>query len=491
MAITILEQPGDKTTRWSPAYNPLWLVFSSDQTAQPDFSYVVYVKDGSGTTLVKLKILPDPNGRCVVDIHKHLESLVSYDLDLTDLSVNQSATNSRSNFNITVAEEYLSGGSITEFNSTNLDEGTVWNGVVGWVEQNDFDFIPYTKGALGGQKLFTSIPTRGYEVKLNSKTYINFYRFLSPGNITIKAYTGAGLDWTETVANTGSYRMAIGPANINNADDLSGTNFLTESHTYYTVQIDDDNVNAVGSGNPGSALLDLQQVTSTTATFHTTAYSPSDAKVGDELVFSGFTPSGWNGTYGFAGVERYPEDAGWLYTITKDSIPAGAISVTGTYGLATRVKGYSKLYRFDLNHECSPDQEYQLIFRDRLGSMVSIMFDRVSTKSGSIKKDYYRKQVGGYSGDRVQYNSYDRAKTVLDTIVTEKIKVRSNWITEQQSALIDEMLASPITFHLMNDGTLLAIDILTSNYTTKKRRQEKIFNYELEFEYSFLTPQSK
>jgi len=491
MAITILQYPQS----YQPVYNQIMVVLESTESNSTDFNYIIDIKDGSSNLLIRLKILPDPNGRCIVDVHKHLEQLVSYDLDInsTEIGIYNNPSNTFKSYIISTAEEFLFGGTQTEFAGPSFG-AFVFNGVVGWVEQSDYKWTDYTTGFNGVGKLLTSLPTRGYEVELDSKFYLNipdpfdYFIYTTNGRLEIKAYNNSGLDWQENIVTAATENtLALGPANINTATDMSGTNFIDETTKYYTVQLKGDA--STSSGIPGAFLDDLTQTSATTATFTGVNLSPTNGKINDTITLSGFLPSGWDGTYTITDGYYLPT-GGYEYEITKGSVPAGSPSTIGTYGVAS-AGVESLLYRINVDSECSMYEKYQLIFLDRLGSFISIMFNRASSKSGRVRKDFYTKNIGSFSGDRWSYSSTDRSITRLDTIVKEKTSVTSNWISEEQSALIDEMIASPIVFHLDEDGNLLPIDITTTNYKEKKRITDKLFNYKIEFEYTFLDPQQK
>ena len=66
---------------WMPAYNPIIYSFRSDQSAQPDFSYVVDVYVGSpnfpASQTLRLYQKPNPSGNCIVDVSNIVQSYLS------------------------------------------------------------------------------------------------------------------------------------------------------------------------------------------------------------------------------------------------------------------------------------------------------------------------------------------------------------------------------------------------------------------------------
>ena len=147
----------------------------------------------------------------------------------------------------------------------------------------------------------------------------------------------------------------------------------------------------------------------------------------------------------------------------------------------------SNVLVFDVYEKCGPYTQYQLIFKDRLGSFIPFNFDLVSTKTVNINRDSYKKIQGSYnsSTNTWGYNSYDRGKTVFNVEAMEQIKVTSNWITEANAAYLEELFTSPDVYHIDADGNWLPVVVMDSSFRHKYRNVEKLINYELTFEYAF------
>jgi hypothetical protein len=67
--------------------------------------------------------------------------------------------------------------------------------------------------------------------------------------------------------------------------------------------------------------------------------------------------------------------------------------------------------------------------------------------------------------------------------MTHKVKMFSNWITEEQSEWLLDLLSSPVVYAY--DGTLVAVNIDTNTYEVKKHIQDNAFFIELDLSYSF------
>jgi hypothetical protein len=70
-----------------------------------------------------------------------------------------------------------------------------------------------------------------------------------------------------------------------------------------------------------------------------------------------------------------------------------------------------------------------------------------------------------------------------------KVKLFSNWITEAQSQWLLDLISSPVVYAY--DGTLVAVNIDTTNYEVKKHIQDNAFLLELDITYSFDTKRQR
>lgn len=136
MAITVQQQPAFV----SPVYNDLIYLVSSDNYAQTDFRFVCEVKTVGGTTLAKLKapILNGATSQGVFNIHRILESYLTYDFDLDNDCTYFNTDNSIFKGVCNFGEDYAASGEVLGL--TNVS-GWVWNGAM-----TRRDFSNYVSG---------------------------------------------------------------------------------------------------------------------------------------------------------------------------------------------------------------------------------------------------------------------------------------------------------------------------------------------------------
>lgn len=147
----------------------------------------------------------------------------------------------------------------------------------------------------------------------------------------------------------------------------------------------------------------------------------------------------------------------------------------------------SETYRFTIKDECSKYDTYDLFFLNRLGGFDSFRFNRVSKKSFDITRKTYRQNqytldntavswtYGTDSFSNVQY--YEESK--------QKLTLFSNWISDTESTWLRELVESPVVY-LWDGTTLQAINITNAMYEEKKWINDKMFNLQLDIEFSFV-----
>ncbi len=140
MSISLVTAPGE----YQPAYNPIYFEFSSSNSNQCEFNYVLdlYV---NGVFAIRLKTFPNTSGNGVFNIERVLQDYLSYDFNPTAV-VFTPKENSIVSYYVEVRERYNTAsdcvGDVTlqavDYTSTTR---YVWNGALQYKE-----FTEYTQG---------------------------------------------------------------------------------------------------------------------------------------------------------------------------------------------------------------------------------------------------------------------------------------------------------------------------------------------------------
>ena len=485
--ISIKVQP----SQLQPVANPIILVLDSTKKAKENYQFIVDINI-SGVTQGTFPFQPDPSGYGVKDIHKVIQSHISYDVTdpLTDLTEIKKATNSFVEYDVTLSEEYIptiditsiisdSGGArITVFTSAvhNCSVGTIvklanvdvstYDRTYAVVEVTDTTRIiiatPYTSNASSGDFRKSNEPTQVF----TSPTVFSNRKI---------AFNGAE-DWVDF-------------ASYNNEDfdilDYTDTRLLTSLTTF-----------SDAAPTTLAGWKDAYEVTPNSRMYL----------------------NAWNKDehFSFCLIGAYDSNGTLIGTVNSDVVQTGTTDddvirmAVGPYNInnSGNASGYgsnfltgatyyyvqtefSSHYLFKIVDDCSRFESYQLVFADSLGSMIPVTFNLMSSKSVSVNKTSYKKNTGSYDPitNTYGYNTYDRGKTRLNTELSEIITVNSDWVSEAQSDIINQIYSSPEVFHINQDGQMFAIDVLNTNFIPKTRLNDKLINFEVKFEYSFKNPQ--
>jgi hypothetical protein len=88
-------------------------------------------------------------------------------------------------------------------------------------------------------------------------------------------------------------------------------------------------------------------------------------------------------------------------------------------------------------------------------------------------------------GNDIVYSMDEREKVTYYTKNTPSLKLMSDWITEEESNWLLELMSSP-EIYLQNGDELIAVaKIKATNYTKKKVVRDKLFKIDVELELGY------
>jgi hypothetical protein len=148
-------------------------------------------------------------------------------------------------------------------------------------------------------------------------------------------------------------------------------------------------------------------------------------------------------------------------------------------------------YKCYLNSQCSKYKSFRLHWLNRLGGYDSFTFDMASQEDINIERNFFTKLLqdsGNYSSPK-SYGYTTRGETQYHTQYSTIYSVTSNWITEDESNMLAEMMTSP-NVYLEKDADnnkFIPINIKATTYRkqSKTNNNTKVFNHEFQFEVSY------
>ena len=233
MAVTIIQEP----QLFSPASNPLVFTFTSDQTAQVNFSYIIelYVNASLHSTH---QVFPESATAGKFDASQALRSFVSSDLpDLTTVQMNYS--NAVAEYQILVYEKYGTPPIV----QANAASSTLkaFNGALRHQDWIQFDYTQYDPSLVQGSFFMTNFPrNKRALVGIRDNVFLAaFQTGAIPSTLIIELWdiTGASIV-TDFIALTATdlILLNLNPDLIQAETSITGANF--DDCFYYTVYID-------------------------------------------------------------------------------------------------------------------------------------------------------------------------------------------------------------------------------------------------------------
>jgi len=382
MAITIITTPN----AFMAAFNQVPYTVSSNNTAQPNFNFIVDVNQTSGTAnpLARLKYPVQPSSaQLTFDVGNVLQNYVSYDFNNVT-GVFGTNTNSRLKYFLQFRELY------------------------------DVSGIPTLSGVLASNPTTPSASS---------------YNFAGNGIFDFE-------DFTPTAYNS-----------LN----VSGFGYLSNAGS--TERIESNQEKFLYWFDPNTAVKFIQY---TGATGNVVTAVTLTAK---EHLFS-------------IKAGKYAQDI----------LIAGGISIIDTYkvqllGVTNNVLATKT---FSLDTECSQYPTVRLHWLNKLGGFDTFNFNKNTINAMEIERKQFKAPLP------IGYSKQDRLKTNYNTTINDKISINSDWITEAESTLLEELATSPVIYLERSATEFVAVNITNTSYEIKTfLTDRKLFNVTFDIEYTY------
>ena len=160
-------------------------------------------------------------------------------------------------------------------------------------------------------------------------------------------------------------------------------------------------------------------------------------------------------------------------------------STVGSYEIQARgVGSYSETRTFVLEESCKYNTN-TLIFQNNLGAFDSFTFYLGDMSMTDIERKDMKVNVDTVVGSDIVYSMNEREKVTYYTKKSETIKLMSDWISEEESNWLLELMSSP-EIYLQEGNELTAVaKIKATNYTKKKVVRDKLFKIDVELELGY------
>ena len=125
----------------------------------------------------------------------------------------------------------------------------------------------------------------------------------------------------------------------------------------------------------------------------------------------------------------------------------------------------------------------ELVFIDRLGSLIPANFELQKSVTINITRSEYQTLLGDkISGtNKWGYDSTERGRNTLNTQTVKQIDLISNWITEEESEYLKELYTSPVVY-IKENGKLWPVIIKTNSYKVVSKKNKKNIQIQISIE---------
>lgn len=406
-----------------PVYEPMYVQVTSTNYLQPQFRFVFDIYK-NGVFTERIKAVPKMGTNAAYfSPSRILESYLSYDITAYYTSLPLTQTNSMLHYTIQYGEEY---GPTTAapvvYTNLASSSGFTWNG--------NSQIENYYQSYLGSY-------ATNFILKFPFND--NQGRFLT--------------NCPDTLYVNEADRHSLSAFNFRSTDVSDNSVLLANGMEVVTWQM---------SGGSTTSL----------------AYFPgnSGTTISDRLFHFGVGPANINGIsagYWFSGPTSniVDWDRDLYYTVRLINVTAGPV-----YNVA--LTQYKTFYP----QPCSKYDNVRIMWLNRLGGWDFYNFDKVSRETINSTKNTIKKNLPIELWYGTTINS--RETTVIDSTNTKTGKLTSNWVTDEESAWLEELWTSPEVFIINTDNPLYyltPIVITTTQQEIKKRVNDQIFNYEFEY----------
>jgi hypothetical protein len=117
---------------------------------------------------------------------------------------------------------------------------------------------------------------------------------------------------------------------------------------------------------------------------------------------------------------------------------------------------------------------------NKLGGFDSFNFNKNTINAMDIERKQFKAPLP------IGYSKQDRLKTNYNTTINDKISINSDWISEAESELLEELATSPVIYLERSATDFVAVNITNTSYEIKTfLTDRKMFNVSFDIEYTY------
>ena len=145
----------------------------------------------------------------------------------------------------------------------------------------------------------------------------------------------------------------------------------------------------------------------------------------------------------------------------------------------------SEMMTYYIDKTCTNSEEFPVYFKNNYGGFDTYSFYKKSKRIAEISRKTYQKNVGSLIGSKWNYLTTDTGEVTMDTQISDKYLLNSDWITDNTAKWLKQLFTSPEVY--LYDPMLaihVRVNVKATAYESKKVDNEKMFNLTIELEAS-------
>ena len=151
------------------------------------------------------------------------------------------------------------------------------------------------------------------------------------------------------------------------------------------------------------------------------------------------------------------------------------------------LSGVGALYYFIKTSLCNKGyKKRRLAWTNSVGGYDYFNFNMKSTQTIEVTRNNYNTLLGKYNASKFYYNNTQRGITTRQTTAVLKEQLNTDWITENESILIEKLLMSTQVDIVENMDTEFTqgVIITDSSFIRKTKANDKLIQYTINIEYA-------
>jgi hypothetical protein len=182
----------------------------------------------------------------------------------------------------------------------------------------------------------------------------------------------------------------------------------------------------------------------------------------------------------------------WRFTPSNDPMITASVKYYRVCLVNNSFTETSNAVFFEIVDKCTKDTAFDFQFLNGLGGYECFRFTGAYQINDDIQKSEFKKVHGSWNTtSEIWGDAYsDRAKSYHSVVSRKKFKVYSDWITEDQSQWLRDLMRS-IDVRVKWPNPLspseyywIPVQVLNSTYIEKREASDRLFNIEMEFEFT-------